>query len=112
MYTLAREEFSGAGLGEQDKTIVMFTAHWCGFCKVFSPLFEKAEKENPNLKFSECFLDNPDDSLYNKLFIDVLPTIIAFSEGKEISRANGIPGFGLTKHDLERVLAELRENKP
>ncbi|MBI4015726.1 MAG: thioredoxin family protein [Candidatus Aenigmarchaeota archaeon] len=111
MITLSEADFSGTEIKQKEKTIVLFTAHWCGFCKVFFPLFEKAEKENPNLKFSQCFLDDPDDPLYNTISVDVLPTIVAFNEGKETSRANGIPGFGLTKQDLEKVLGELRENK-
>ncbi len=107
MLTLSEPDFSGAELKQKDKTVILFTAHWCGFCRVFFPLFEKAEKENPVLKFSQLFLDDPDNPLYKTLEIDVLPTIIAFSQGKEVSRANGIPGFGLTKQDLERVLGEL-----
>ena len=108
MQTLSAADFSGHGLKEQSKAIVLFTAHWCGFCRVFYPHFQKAEKENPNLKFAEAYIDDPDDPLYSALSIDVVPTIIAFCGGTEVSRANGIPGFGLVSSDVERVLKELR----
>jgi thioredoxin 1 len=101
------------GLDEKDieketkeKTIVMFRADWCPFCRKFRPDFESYEGK-VKVKLSEAVLNQDENPLWDKYDVKVVPTIIAFKGGKEIGRRNGKAMIGLSKNDMDSLLKEV-----
>lgn len=94
MRILDREEDLDQILGESHKTIVMFSAEWCGPCKVIAPEFAKLNSKNINTaKVDVIKFEN----LFDKHAINSLPTFILFEDRKEIERFPGSAGFESVK---------------
>ena len=69
-------------LSQNDKTLVMFGAGWCGNCKILKPKFKKLASENDTIPFVYVDADKLPNS--RKLTtLDNLPTITAF-HGTEV----------------------------
>lgn len=87
---------------------VAFVADWCPFCDRFRPLFATLRREGP---FEIAFSDVTDEEsrLWDDFAIDVIPTVIAFRDGNDVYRANGIPSVGLGTADLDALRRFLRE---
>ena len=69
-------------LNENEKTLVMYGAGWCGNCKLLKPKVKKLSNEYENINF--IYVDaekNPNSR--NLTEISNLPTITAF-KGKEV----------------------------
>ncbi len=62
--------------------IVDVYADWCGFCKEFEPLFEKASKDPANSKIKFVKIDADKNSLPAN--IKYLPTVIMYRNGLPI----------------------------
>lgn len=81
-----------------------FWADWCGPCKQFAPVFEKASEAHPDITFGK--IDTEDQQgLAAALEITSIPTIMAFRDGIPIFRQSGaLPG-----PVLEDVIAQIRD---
>ena len=86
--------------------IVMFYAEYCPFCRSFAPIFESYSSD-PNFIFSKADITDDDDPLWNKYNIKVVPTLVAFQEGREVARRDGVRGEGLREEDLLSLLQEV-----
>lgn len=69
---------------------VDFWAAWCGPCRRIAPMLEEVAKEyKDSVKIGKVNVDN-----YKKFSIDlgieVLPTIVVYKEGKEVTRLKGV----------------------
>lgn len=69
---------------------VDFWAAWCGPCRRIAPMLEEVAKEyKDSVKIGKVNVDN-----YKKFSIDlgieVLPTIVVYEDGKEITRLKGV----------------------
>ena len=85
-------------LNDKGRVFVLFYSSWCPFCERFLPIFEKfAEDKTRNCLFVEI---DDNESLSEKYFIDVVPTIILFEKGKISKRLDGVQGKGLTENQL------------
>jgi thioredoxin len=76
-----------------EKVIVDFWAEWCSPCKVMKPIFEKVSNEmvsrNSDIQmYTLNVMENQD--LAVDLGIRSIPTVKAFSEGKEIYSSVGM----------------------
>lgn len=67
------------------KTLVDFYANWCGPCKMIAPELEKAESE---VKVVKVDVDEFED-LAREYGVMSIPTLILFSNGKEVKRNIG-----------------------
>jgi thioredoxin 1 len=85
----------------QEKTLVLFSAEWCGPCKVLKPNMESVEGE---LKDSYNFVkaDISENEENTKRFgIKNIPTCILIQEDKEIARFSGVKNTEQIKKFLE-----------
>ena len=92
-------------LSSQEKSLVMFYADWCPFCRKFKPIFETSENTSPNTKFYGS-IDDDNNPLWERFSINAVPTIIAFEKGGIISRRDAKMGIGLVKSDLDSIMKE------
>jgi thioredoxin 2 len=75
-------------------------APWCGPCRSFAPIFEKAAQElEPNLRFAKL---NTEDQqrVAGRWQIRSIPTLILFKAGKEVTRSSGAMSLSQLKQWL------------
>ena len=84
-----------------------FYADWCGPCRSFGPIFEKAaEKLAP--EFSCCKLDIDEAStLAEEVGVRVVPTVMVFDETRLIATHEG--GFASEKELIDFVRKSVKK---
>lgn len=88
---LSDKDFDGEVLDSKVPVVVDFYTKTCGPCRNLLPVFTKAAESNPNLKFVKVDVAENLD-LADRLGVRGVPTILAFSEGKEVGRQVGFTG--------------------
>ena len=101
--TLTEETFEATVLGE-GITIIDFWAEWCGPCKMFGPVFEKASEGHPNIKFAKVDTE-AEQGLAAALHIQSIPTLMLFRDGILLFNQAG----ALPAHSLEQILTSAEE---
>ena len=101
--TLTEETFEATVLGE-GITIIDFWAEWCGPCKMFGPVFEKASEGHPNIKFAKVDTE-AEQGLAAALGIQSIPTLMLFRDGIMLFNQAG----ALPAHSLEQILTSAEE---
>ena len=80
---------------DNDIVLVDFWADWCGPCKRFAPIYEKASEEHPDITFAKLDTD-ANQELSGQLGIEGIPTLMAFREGVLVfNQAGALPGPAL-----------------
>lgn len=77
--TLTNETFEST-ITESDIVLVDFWAAWCGPCRMFAPIFEKASEENPDIVFGKVDTE-AEQSLAAQAGITSIPTLMIFRQG-------------------------------
>lgn len=101
--TLTEKTFEATVLGE-GITIIDFWAEWCGPCKMFGPVFEKASEGHPNIKFAKVDTE-AEQGLAAALGIQSIPTLMLFRDGIMLFNQAG----ALPAHSLEQILTSAEE---
>lgn len=86
--------------------IVDFTAPWCGYCVILTPIFEELSNDyKGRLKFVSILVDN-NPIISDKYVIESLPTVIMYYQGKVVGRFEGLPG-GDQKAQYQKVIDQV-----
>jgi thioredoxin len=87
-----------------DIVLVDFWASWCGPCRMFAPVYEKASVEHPDIVFGKVDTE-AEQSLAAAAQITSIPTLMAF---KGATLVFSQPG-ALPAPALEQVIAAVRD---
>jgi thioredoxin 1 len=95
------EDFEST-ITDNDIVLVDFWADWCGPCKRFAPIYEKASEEYRDVVFAKLDTE-ANQGLSGQLGIEGIPTLMAFREGVLVfNQAGALPAPAL-KQVLEAV---------
>jgi thioredoxin len=110
---LTQENFEQTVNGN-NMVIIDFWAPWCGPCKGFAPVYEKAAEAHPDVVFGKVNTDDQQE-LAGSFGIRSIPTLIVFREKVILfQQAGALPGTALEQVitqakslDMAKVHAEL-----
>ena len=74
--------------GTDMPVVVDFWAPWCGPCRMMAPHFEQAARDMPHIRFVKVNSDEAPQASA-QFGIRSIPTLIVFSQGKEVERVSG-----------------------
>lgn len=89
--------------------IVDAWAEWCGPCKRFAPVFDKASEEHEDITFAKLDTENNQD-LAGELQIQAIPTLMVYRDGIEVfNQAGALPPAAF--EDLIKQVRDLDMDK-
>lgn len=100
--TLTAKNFEET-ITNNDLVFVDFWATWCGPCKAFGPVYEKASEANPDIVFGKVDIDQNQD-LATAAEIQAVPTLMIAKKGQIIFKQAG----ALRASDLDEVIKQAR----
>ncbi|WP_261806085.1 thioredoxin family protein [Lapidilactobacillus luobeiensis] len=93
-----------ASITAQGKTMLFFTATWCGDCRFIKPSMPAIEAEYPDIDFIEVDRDKFMD-LAVELNIMGIPSFVAYQDGQEVGRF--VNKDRKTKAEIEKFINNL-----
>ncbi len=98
-YIFTEQNFDEEVLKSDIPVLVDFYATWCGPCKMIAPIVEEIAQENEGkIKVGKIDVDN-EQNLAIKFGVNVIPTVMAFKDGKLLDKSVGF----VSKDDLLKL---------
>jgi thioredoxin 1 len=91
-------------VGREGITLVDWWAEWCGPCRMFAPVFEKASEQHPDIVFGKIDTE-AEPQLSAAAQIMSIPTLMAFRDGVLVFSQPG----ALPEKSLEQVIEAVRD---
>ena len=83
-----KENFESEVLKSDKPVIVDFWATWCGPCAMLAPTIKEIAEENADIKVCKADVDE-NMELAQQFKISVVPTLLAFKDGKVVNTLVG-----------------------
>ena len=91
-------------INDNELVFVDFWATWCGPCKAFGPVYEKASESNPDIVFAKVDVDQNQD-LAAAADIKAVPTLMVSKKGQIIFKQAG----ALRASDLDQLIDQAKK---
>jgi thioredoxin 1 len=113
---LSKDDF-GQTIQREGIVLVDFWADWCGPCRRFSPVFEQASAEHPDIVFGKVDTE-AEPEIAAAAQITSIPTLMVFRDGVLVFRQPGaLPGSALAEVidavrelDMDEVRSKLSDH--
>lgn len=88
-------------LKEGGRFVAIFTAGWCGYCKI---LIKELEYANPNIPL--ILVDISDEKYWDEYGIEIVPTAVLYEGGMEVKKISSPDGLRL--RDIQGLFLSTR----
>jgi thioredoxin 1 len=101
--SLSSQTFTST-IEDNELVFVDFWATWCGPCKAFGPIFDKASEKNSDIVFGKVDIDQ-NQELAAAADIQAVPTLLVTKNGQIIFKQAG----ALRASDLDNLIEQAKK---